>query len=279
MKKITKIETQKKRKDRVNVFVNDEFSFACSTELVYYHNLSKGREINEEFLKEVLDEDNYIKCKSYALKIIEKFYKTENEICEKLIKLEYNDKTIERVIKFLKDYGFVDDKKYVQMFIREKIKSCGKSKINYMLSKKGVSKDIIKEELEKIDYNYQLEIAENLAEKKYNIIVKKEIDKRKIYNKISNYLLSKGYEYSIINSVIKRIDTIYEENIKDIVEEDIDCEQDLEELKNIAIKRYKIITKSESDREKIYRRLGQFLLRKGYGWDKIKKVLQDEAFK
>ncbi|WP_346961661.1 hypothetical protein [Clostridium sp.] len=38
---ITKIEAQKKKDNRVNIFINDEFAFGCSSELVYYHNLAK----------------------------------------------------------------------------------------------------------------------------------------------------------------------------------------------------------------------------------------------
>ncbi|WMJ81057.1 recombination regulator RecX [Clostridium sp. MB40-C1] len=277
MKKvITKIEIQKKDKNRVNVFLNEEFAFACSTELIYCHRLEKGREIDVNVLKEIIEEDNYIKAKNSALRFIEKNYKTENEVFAKLTKLEYNSKTSSRVIKFLKEYGFVDDIRYTDMFIREKIKSWGKSKIEYMLIKKGIPQEIINEALDKVTYDSQLEIAEKLGEKKYYIIIKSEKDEKKIYNKISNYLLSKGYDYSIINSVLKKIIQLYEvtkSQNKELTQKyDID---DIDELRNTAMKRYNIIIKSEKDNVKIYRKLGQYLLRRGYQWEEIKRVLKE----
>ena len=48
-----------------------------------------------------------------------------------------------------------------------------------------------------------------------------------------------------------------------------------DELYNLAIKRYRIITKSETDRNKIYRRLGEYLLRRGYLWTDIKNTLNE----
>ena len=39
MAKITKIEIQKRNKERVNLFLDDEYAFSLSTELVYKEGL------------------------------------------------------------------------------------------------------------------------------------------------------------------------------------------------------------------------------------------------
>ncbi|MEG1871149.1 MAG: recombination regulator RecX, partial [Peptostreptococcaceae bacterium] len=108
-KVITKIEAQKKKENRVNIFINGEFSFGCSSELIYYHNLVKGREINLEELQEIINEDNYLTAKTKALKYIESSLKSEFHVRENLQKKEYDEKTIDRVITFLMDYKFIDD--------------------------------------------------------------------------------------------------------------------------------------------------------------------------
>ena len=81
---ITKIELQKRTKDRVNVYINGEFSFACSAEIIYTYGISKDKNIDMDYLKEIIDEDNYIKSKSYALKVMERTHKTEKQIFDKL---------------------------------------------------------------------------------------------------------------------------------------------------------------------------------------------------
>ena len=64
MSKITKIEAQKRTKDRVNIYIDESYAFSVSTELVYREGLRKDLEINEEKLKKVVKEDNIIKCKN-----------------------------------------------------------------------------------------------------------------------------------------------------------------------------------------------------------------------
>ena len=74
---ITKIELGKKNKERVNIYIDEEYAFSISAELVYKENLKVKDKVDVEKLKKIANEDNYIKCKNSALKIIEITYKTE----------------------------------------------------------------------------------------------------------------------------------------------------------------------------------------------------------
>ena len=62
---------------------------------------------------------------------------------DKLTIKEFDIKTIDRVMEFLKQYDFVDDKRFVELFIKEKIKSSGKNKIKFTLLKKCLPKELI----------------------------------------------------------------------------------------------------------------------------------------
>ncbi|WP_411680476.1 recombination regulator RecX [Clostridium thailandense] len=271
---ITKIEVQKRNKERVNIYINNEFSFACSAELVYIHSLSKDKVVDVNSLAEIVEEDNYIKCKNTSLKMIEKSYKTEKQIIDKLVQKEYQDKIIKRTIEFLKQYNFIDDKKYAQMYIKDKISAQGKNKTKYALINKGINEEIINEELKHIDDAIEESSAMKLAEKKYNILLKSEKDARNINKKLREYLARKGYNLDIIqkvsNSIVK-LDfcNYFEENSYKEVKNDID------ELYELAEKRYKILVKSEGDSRKLYKKLGDYLLRRGYSWSSIKSVLKN----
>ncbi|WML35923.1 recombination regulator RecX [Clostridium sp. OS1-26] len=271
---ITKIEVQKRNKDRVNIYVNDEFAFACSAELVYTHNLSKDKIIEKDTLEEIANEDNYIKCKSTSLKMIEKSYKTERQITDKLIEKGYDEKVVKRTKEFLKQYDFINDNKYAQMYIKDKMNSQGRNKIKYALINKGISEEIINEKLCYIDKESEESSALKLAEKKYNLLIKSEQDIRNIHKKLREYLIRKGYNLDIVqgvlNQVVKQdIDDIYEKEAEDKVNEDID------KLYELAEKRYKILIKSESDVRKLYKKLGDYLLRRGYSWNDIKAALNN----
>ena len=157
--KITSIEVQKRNKDRVNVFVNYEFAFACNMELVYKEGLSKGCIIDERRL----------------------------------------DETIE----FLKGYNFINDETYAKLFVKEKLKSKGKNKIRFDLQQKGIDSELISKIFYEIDDDVENNIAKELCIKKYNILKKSTDDERKIKEKLFRYLVSRGYDFSLSNGIIK----------------------------------------------------------------------------
>lgn len=272
--KITKIEIQKKRKDRVNIFLNEEYSFSCSAELIFSHSLKKGMDIDKEYLKGIIDEENYMKCKNDGLKAIERSYKTEKEVITKLIKKEYNEENIKRTIEFLRQYDFVNDYKYADLYIKEKIKKQGKKKIKYELLKKGIEESIINDNLNNISDEHEILTMNTLARKKYSILIKSEENSIKLYNKLFNYLARLGYNNSLIIEVIKRVMNDINENNYNRQGIKKNNKENYEELHNLAKKRYNIILKHESNSVKIYGKLWRFLISKGYSNEDVKQELR-----
>lgn len=205
MAKITKIEIQKRNKERVNLFLDGEYAFSISIELVYKDDLKTNDEIDSEKLKTVAEHDSLIRCKESALRSIERSYKTEKEVRDKLKLKGYEDNAIDKSIEFLKEYNFVNDNNYTKAFISYKLKSEGSQKIKYSLIKKGISKEILEEELSNLNKENERNTAINVAKKKLAAIKKKENDNYKISGKLYRYLISKGYEYDVTKDVIKEI--------------------------------------------------------------------------
>jgi len=56
--------------------MNDKFAFACGAELVYVHDITKGRNMEKEHLEDIINEDNYIKGKNLALHFLERSFKS-----------------------------------------------------------------------------------------------------------------------------------------------------------------------------------------------------------
>ncbi len=272
---ITKIEIQKKNENRVNIFIDGEFSFSCSSELVYYHKLHKGRVIEIEDFEKVISEDNYIRGKNVSLKYIERTLKTEAQIREYLVKKEFDENTIDRVINFLKEYKFIDDYYYTKAFINTNIKSWGKNKIIYNLKSKGIDDDIINRVINELPMESEITIALSLAEKKLKLLCNKENSKIKILQKLSSYLVSRGYNFEIINEVISKMHIEPKQDSEK-------CEEDkYSKLLDLASGRYEKLKKSEQNHIKLKKKLQDFLLRKGYNYDEIKeciKHIEEEDF-
>ncbi|MGL4742572.1 MAG: recombination regulator RecX [Sarcina sp.] len=204
MNKITQIEIQKRNNERVNIYVDGEYTFACNAEFVFTENLKVGMAINLEQIKDIVANDEIKKCKNTALKIIEKSFKTEKEVHKKLIEKGYDESIVLLAIEFLKEYKYLDDERYANMYIRDRVKFQGQNKIKYDLRSKGIADDIIKKAFsENIDKDDEKEVAINLAKKKYDVLRKRESDKYKLSQKLYRFLLTKGYNYDIVSEVVR----------------------------------------------------------------------------
>ena len=201
---ITKIESQKKNNDRVNIYVDGEFFMAVFTELIYTFNLKKGMEIDQNNLTYILKEEMYIKAKNKALNILSKADQSEKKIREKLSS-EFEEDTIDIVIEFLLKNKFIDDDLLAQKIVNTNVNlnKCGRNKIKQNLYNKGISIESINEAISEIDKDIEFENAMYLAKKRYERV--KNEDKRKIYQKISQHLAYKGFDYDIIKIVLNKL--------------------------------------------------------------------------
>jgi len=203
MKKITKIEECKKNKDRVNVYIDEEFYMSCSKYCCIKYNLKEGWEIDLSYIAQVIAEDNYGKGKNYALKIIERGMKSKKELQDKLKLKEYSQGDIDKIIAFLSEYGYVDDGKYAKYYIESYKNTKSKLLIKHALLGKGIDQDTIEKYLSIIEEDTERDKAKTLALKKYNLLKGK--DKNCIRKKIGDMLIRRGYEYHLIKSVINDI--------------------------------------------------------------------------
>lgn len=135
---------------------------------------------------------------NYGLRLLNARQKTEKEITDKLKDKNYPDDIIYYVLSYLKSYGYLDDKKYVELYLKEKINinRFGRMKLKNKLIQKGISSELIEEGLEGIDEVMMIENAVYLANKKINSLSGQE--SMVIRQKVYRHLASKGYSYATI---------------------------------------------------------------------------------
>lgn len=201
---ITKIESQKKSEDRVNIYVDEKFFMAIYKELVFTFNLKKGDIIEEDNLREILKDEMFLKGKNKALNILSKASQSEKKMREKL-KDDFDEDTIDDIVDFLKKYNFINDNELASKIVTTNVNlnKYGKNKIKQNLYNKGLEKSSIDGAISEIDQDVEFENALYLAEKRYER-VKKE-DPKKAYAKVANHLAYKGFSYDIIKSVLNKI--------------------------------------------------------------------------
>jgi len=205
MKKITKIEYQKKNIERFNIYIDDEYGFAVDISILIKYSLKKGMELDDALIDEILLSEEEISVYNYGISVLSRYFKSEYELRLKMKNKGFNPQLIDNAISILKEHKYLDDERYCEMFINDKINISkhGVRKIKEALYYKGIDKEIIEEKIKCISAESEEERALLLGEKKLLNI--KENDNRKKMSKLSNYLLGKGFEYETVNKTLRKL--------------------------------------------------------------------------
>ncbi|NOZ46820.1 MAG: RecX family transcriptional regulator [Chlorobi bacterium] len=127
------------------------------------------------------------------------------EIASKLKKWEIKETKIDEIIVALKKEKFIDENRYAEFFVHDKIwiNKWGKRKVAYQLRLKKIPEKIIATSLNKIESGkYENLIYSELIKKMKNINTKEVL---KIKSKLLNFGLNRGYESEIVYRFIDKI--------------------------------------------------------------------------
>jgi len=147
-----------------------------------------------------------IPTKSYtvneAQKILEHYCayqeRCHKEVEKKLRDLKMIPQAKEHIILHLLQHNFLNEERFAKAFVRGKfsIKKWGRNKIIRELKFKQISTYNINTALKEIDEEIYLETLHKIAEKKLVLIKEPNIYKKR--NKLSNFLISKGFESNLV---------------------------------------------------------------------------------
>lgn len=127
-----------------------------------------------------------------------------SDIRQKAFKKTEGDAAMaDELVRRLTEEGFVDDLRYASAFAREKsaLTGWGPVKIRFALKAKKIDSQIIDSALQKIDSQRASSKLERILEAKAGSL---EGDPQKKY-KLIRFALSRGYEYSDVESAVNRV--------------------------------------------------------------------------
>ena len=111
-----------------------------------------------------------------------------------------NDELISDLINTLKDQRLIDDLIFAKSWVLSRSRKKGPKVIKIELLQKGIDKEIIDEVMGLVDGGEQ--VAEELFNKK--IKGWKNLEPMKFKQKAYDFLTRKGFEYSVIEKVVKK---------------------------------------------------------------------------
>ena len=125
-----------------------------------------------------------------------------SDIMKKVVSaLDGDREKAEKVIEILVAEKYIDELRYASAFARDKsaISGWGETKIRYMLSSKGVPREIIDKALEEIDESKAMTRLEKLMENKYRSLK----DDPQCRLKMLRFGLGRGYGYDEVSEVLE----------------------------------------------------------------------------
>lgn len=198
---ITKLEIQKKRKDRVNIFLEGQYAYSCHVDLIFEFKLDKGIYMSSEASKSLIEADDLKMAYLYGLKIALTRAISVNGCRKKLQTYEFSPSSIDYAIEQLLSNEYLDDEKYALHYFEVKKNLYGRHRIVQELTRQGVEKAIIQQVVHSLaDDDQEYEEALRVGLKKLESLGK-DLD-HKAYSKIYGLLGRKGYSSSVIRRVM-----------------------------------------------------------------------------
>jgi len=172
------------------------------------YGLYNNIETDESLFNKIKYEAEFTEAKNYAYRLLSKRSYFENELRKKLLMKKKSEAIVKDVIAELKALGFINDEKYAAEFVEYKIniRKFGLNRISNELLRKGVERNLINNVLSRFaDDDVLSQNIHLTAVKKLKSLIKKEDDRRKIFQKIFSHLVLKGYSTELIMEELKQL--------------------------------------------------------------------------
>ena len=135
-------------------------------------------------------------------------WRSEKEIRDYLYKkvanTHWSRDDADKVIEELKQEQLIDDKKFIELFVRDRttLKPKGKKILIRELKQKGISDDLIEKYFSENEID-EKSIAFNLLFKRWPRL--KNLDSKKRFEKAARFLISRGFSYDLVKETINRL--------------------------------------------------------------------------
>lgn len=195
-KTITALTIQKRNPNRVNIFLDGEFSFGIY--IINAGHLKVGQIISQEIIDNLKKVDQIEDGFQKALKYISYKPRTKFEVVKKLKENDIDEDNISKVIETLVEKGYVNDFQFAKNWVenRSVYKPRSKKLISWELKNKQISEEIISEVTGYMAPEEKLAI---LAAEKYARRLS-GYEKEIFIRRLSGYLIRRGFSFSTVHT-------------------------------------------------------------------------------
>lgn len=201
MSVITSIKAQKNQK-RVNINLDGSFGFGLDLENFMKLQLKVNQELSQKEINEIIKKSELSKSFDKTLRFVMVRPRSQKEVKDYFRRKEVDASLHQIIFDKLIKLELLDDQKFAKWWIDQRLQFKLKSQkdITFELRQKGIDTNTIKNTLDDSEID-EVKIAKELiAKKSYKW---QKFDEKTRRQKISQYLVGKGFNWNVVNDVLK----------------------------------------------------------------------------
>ena len=197
---ITSLEIHQRKRERVRLFLDDEF--AADLPLLEAARLRPGQCLTESEVEALVGADAVQSGFDLAVRYLSYRPRSIEEVRRHLVKKNLPDSCIAVVLERLQVQGYADDVEFARFWIsnRERFRPMGARALRYELRQKGVDDDIVESLLADLDVSESAYRAAKARLSRY-----RGWTRQAFRQKLSGMLRRRGFCGDTINSVVLRL--------------------------------------------------------------------------
>jgi len=196
---ITALKIQKKNKERVNVFIDNEF--AVGVTVLVATTLRKGQFLSDAEIAQLKYGDERNKAYDRAVKFLSYRARSVAEVTRYLRDKDYSDEVIEHTVTRLLEQSYLNDEEFARAWLRnrEQLSPRGQQALRYELRQKGIADQVIDTVLAGLDEDALAWAAVESKLSRWQNLPEQEFKK-----KLISFLNRRGFSYAIANDIFHR---------------------------------------------------------------------------
>jgi regulatory protein len=202
MKRVTAIGEGKRRKRRVNIFLDDKFAFSLEAEVALKEGIKVGQELSEGDIEALTGAELSQRCYDAALRYLDYRPRSQTELKQRLARRGFDEETVAATLSRLQELGLVDDLAFARFWQENRQAFSPRSRwlVRRELKQKGVADEVIEKVLANADdedgaYRAAMTKARKLPASDYEGFRKR----------LGDYLKRRGFGYGVIKNTLKKV--------------------------------------------------------------------------
>jgi len=198
---ITSIKQQKK-KDRVNVYLDDVFGFGIDLDNFVLLHVKVNQELSDKEVKDIVRKAEFQKTLDKLLRFAMVRPRSEKEFRDYYRRKEVHESLHKDLFAKLRHFELVDDAKFAKWWVEQRQAFRPKSLriLKQELGIKGIKREVIDEVLGATIIDEEKMARELIEKKAYKW---RGLEPRLTRQKMSQYLAGKGFSWNVIEKVVR----------------------------------------------------------------------------